>query len=133
MICLDTNIILRFILNNDPDLSPKARLIIEKIQSDKIKVYLPMLAVSEIVFTLERSYRLPKEEIVKSLLTIFSLPSLNVENREQIEEAFRDYLEKNVNFPDAFYIALMKKKRIKKIYSFDRDFDKFPKIQRLED
>ncbi|MBU1000185.1 PIN domain-containing protein [Patescibacteria group bacterium] len=132
MILLDANIVLRFVLNNDPVLSPKSKNIIQKIQSGKTTAYLYTLALSEIIFTLEGSYRLPKEQIVKTLSTLFNLPNIKVENHQLLKKAFNYYLDKNVNFPDAYYIALMSKKNIKEIYSFDRDFDKCSEITRLE-
>jgi len=42
------------------------------------------------------------------------------------------YVEKNISFIDAYLVVLMAKKKIKKIYSFDKDFDKIPGILRLE-
>ena len=132
MICLDTNIILRFILNNDPNLSPKAKAIIEEIQQGKIQIYLCLLAISEVIFTLERSYHLPKVEIIKTLSILINFPNIKVENQKLIETSFVYYLDKNISFIDAYHIALMGRKKIKEIYSFDRDFDKFPQIKRLE-
>ncbi|MDO8570950.1 MAG: PIN domain-containing protein [Candidatus Daviesbacteria bacterium] len=132
MICLDANIILRFVLDNDPILSPKAKIIIEKIQLGKTRVYFCLLALSEVIFTLERSYHLPKKEIVKALSVLFSYSNIKVESQKLIEEAFVYYVDKNVSFVDAYYLTLMQKKNIKKIYSFDRDFDKFLQIKRLE-
>lgn len=132
MILIDTNIILRFILNNDLSLSPKARIIFEKITKGKIKTFISLLITSEVIFTLERSYKIPKVEIVKSLSHIFKLTNLIVEKRELVEQAFVYYLENNISFPDAYQVALMLEKKVKQIYSFDEDFDKFPQIKRLE-
>jgi len=133
MICLDSNIILRFVLDNDPKLSPKAKAILEKIQLGKIKTYLSLLAISEVIFTLERSYHLPKKEIVKTLSIVFKIPNLKVENQKLIKEAFVYYAGKNISFVDAYHVVWMSKKKINKIYSFDRDFDKISAIKRLEE
>lgn len=132
MICLDANIILRFILDNDFKLSPKAKAIFEKIQLGKSKTYLCLLVVSEIIFTLEKSYHLPKKEIVKTLSALIKTPSIRVENQKLIEAAFVYYVEKNISFVDAYQVALMLKKDINQIYSFDQDFDKVSVLQRLE-
>lgn len=132
MICLDANVILRFILDNDPNLSPKAKIIIEKIQLGKTQIYLCLLALSEVIFALERSYRLPKKEIAKTLSILLNYSNIKVENQKLIEGAFVYYVDKNISFTDAYYLTLMRKKNIKKIYSFDKDFDKFPQIKRLE-
>lgn len=132
MILVDTNIILRFILNDDLSLSPKARIIFEKITKGEIKTFISLLVTSEVIFTLERSYKIPKAEIIKSLTHIFKLANLIVEKQELVEQAFVYYLDQNISFQDAYQVALMQKKKIKQIYSFDSDFDKFPQIKRLE-
>ncbi|MBI2600508.1 PIN domain-containing protein [Candidatus Daviesbacteria bacterium] len=132
MILVDTNIILRLILNDSPILSPKARIIFDKITKNKAKIFISLLTISETIFTLERSYKIPKVEIVKSLSQIFKLTNLTVEKQTLVERTFAYYIEKNISFPDAYHVALMQKKKIKQIYSFDEDFDKFPQIQRLE-
>lgn len=132
MILVDTNIILRLILNDSPILSPKARIIFEKITKSKAKIFISLLTISEIIFTLERSYKIPKAEIVKSLSQIFKLSSLKIEKQTLVEQAFTYYVEQNISFPDAYHVALMQKKKIKQIYSFDSDFDKFPQIKRVE-
>ena len=132
MILVDTNIILRLLLNDSPILSPKARIIFEKITRGELKTFISLLTTSEVIFTLERSYRIPKVEITKSLSQIFKLTNLTVEKQELVEQAFVYYLDKNISFPDAYHAALMQKKKVKQIYSFDSDFDKFPQIKRLE-
>lgn len=132
MILVDTNIILRLFLNDSPILSPKARIIFEKITRGKLKTFISLLTTSEVIFTLERSYKIPKAEIIKSLSQIFKLTNLTVEKQGLVEQAFVYYLDKNISFPDAYQVALMQKKKVKKIYSFDSDFDKFPQIERLE-
>lgn len=131
MILIDTNIVLRLILDDDSVLSPRARSIFEKIGKGKIKVFLSLLTLSEIVFTLERSYKIPRSEIVKSLLQLFRVKSLTIERQKLAEKAFIFYANKNISFPDAYHVALMEKKRINNIVSFDSDFDKFPEIKRI--
>lgn len=132
MILLDTNIILRFILNNDPILSPKAKTIFEKTSHDKDKIYISLLAISEIIFTLERSYKLPRLEIVSKLLQIISPTNFIVEKRKLIEQALAYYVDENVSFVDAYHVVFMEQRNLKQIYSFDSDFDKFPQIERLK-
>ena len=132
MILLDTNIILRFILDDDPILSSKTKTIFKKIEQEKNKVFISLLTLSEVIFTLERSYKLPKKEITDKMLAIGQIPNIVIENYKILPGIFTFYIEQNISFIDAYHIALMHKKKIKEIYSFDHDFDKFPQIKRLE-
>ncbi|KKS14165.1 hypothetical protein A2617_01210 [Candidatus Daviesbacteria bacterium RIFOXYD1_FULL_41_10] len=132
MIFLDANVILRFILDNDPHLSPKAKAIFEKIDRGEIKVDVTLLTISEVAFTLERSYKLLKSEITDRVLGLIKSPNINFEKHDLLPKILILYVEKNISFIDAYHAVLMNKNKIKKIYSFDRDFDKISTIQRLE-
>lgn len=132
MILLDTNIILRFILKDHPIYSPKSETIIKKVDKGEVKVYISWPTILEVVFVLQNSIKLPKKEIAEKLLPIFHLENVNLEQRSLLDIIFGYYVDKNISLTDAYNAALMQKKKVKKIYSFDSDFDKFPQIKRLE-
>ena len=132
MIFLDTNIILRFILKDHPTYSPKAEAIIEKIDKGTVEVYISWPTILEVVFVLQNSIKLPKKEIAEKLLPIFHLENVNLEQGGLLDIIFEYYVEKNISLTDSYNATLMIKKKVKKIYSFDSDFDKFPQIKRLE-
>ena len=131
MIFLDANIILRFILDDDPTLSPKAKSIFESISRSKSKIFISQMAAFEVTFTLERTYKLPKSDVRQEFLKIIKVENIILDKREILEKALFFYEDKNISFADAYQAALMFKKKVKKIYSFDRDFDRFPQIKRL--
>lgn len=131
MIFLDTNIILRFILKDHPIYSPKAETIIEKIDKREIKTYISWPTIMEIVYVLQNSVKLPKKDIAEKLLPIFHLENIALEHSNLLDMVFEFYLDKNISLTDAYNVALMLKKKINEIYSFDSDFDKFPQIKRL--
>lgn len=132
MIFLDTNIVLRFILKDHPVYSPKAEAIIKKIDQGEIRVYISWPTILEVVFVLQNSIKLPKKEIAEKLLPIFHLENVSLEHGKLLDNIFGYYVDKNISLTDAYNAALMEKKKVKKIYSFDSDFDKFPQIKRLE-
>ncbi len=132
MIFLDTNIILRFILKDHPIYSPKAEEIIGKIDNGKVKVYISWPTILEVIFVLQNSVKLPKKEITEKLLAIFHLENVLLEQKVLLDSVFEYYVDKNISLTDAYNATLMQKKKVKQIYSFDEDFDKFPQIQRLE-
>ena len=132
MIFLDTNIILRFTLNDHPTYSPKAAEIFSKIESGTIKVCTSWLVIFEAVFVLQNSHGLAKSDISQKLLPILTMQNIALDQKHLLKETLGYYVDKNISFADAFHVALMNKKNINQIYSFDRDFDKFPHINRLE-
>jgi len=74
---------------------------------------------------LEEALTIEEEILLRDNITIY-------------EVTVEDYLkavplakEKKIGINDALAYIIMKEKRIKKIYSFDKDFDKFQDIQRI--
>ncbi|MEK7521233.1 MAG: PIN domain-containing protein [Patescibacteria group bacterium] len=132
MIFLDANVILRFIVDDNPTLSPKAKLIFESIDKGGHKVFISPMAIFEVAFTLERTYKLSKSEIRQKFLPIIKLDNVTTDKKDIVERALDFYVDKNVSFADAYQAALMLKKKVKKIYSFDPHFDRFSGIKRLE-
>lgn len=133
MIFLDANVILRFLLDDNPKLSPKAKSIFETINKRKTEVFVSSMAIYEVVFTLGRTYKLQKSDIRQKLLSIINIQNVTVNKRDTIEKALSFYEDKNVSFVDAYQAALMEEKGVEKIYSFDPHFDRFPQIKRLVD
>lgn len=133
MIFLDSNIVLRFVLDDNPKLSPKASGIFSRISSGEVKVFIPWVVLAEIVYVLLKVYKLKKDVIVEKLMPVISLENIMMSNKNIYKEVFRMFVGKNVDFEDAYQVALMGKKNVKEIYSFDEDFNKFPQIKRLID
>ena len=68
---LDTNIILRFLLRDMPDQSPRAIAVIKGSQC-----YVTDTVITETVFVLEKIYRAPRNYIAASLKPFLSFPNL---------------------------------------------------------
>jgi predicted nucleic acid-binding protein len=132
MIFLDTNIILRFILQDHLLYSSKAKKIFRKIDLGEVIVYTTWLVIFEVVFVLQNSQQLSKPEIAAKLLPILLLENLKMDHKNLINSTFKNYVTENISLADAYHVALMEQKQIKKTYSFDKDFDKFKNILRKE-
>lgn len=122
---VDTNVILRFLLG-EPD-----SVAVQKILNGKHILLISDIVIAEIIWTLNRFYKWPKEKIIEFLVVL--LKSSNVEfNEPIIFSSFNTFLKNNIKYTDAYISELMRGANIEEIYSFDRDFDKIPGIKRVE-
>jgi predicted nucleic acid-binding protein len=129
---LDTNILLRHLRQDHPQHSPKATALIVQIETGQVQVFLSEIVVFETVFTLERSYKIPKPLIQAALLPIINLPGITMLGKRKFKDVFDLYVSLNIPFPDAYLAIHMKQRRSTDIYSFDGDFDKISHVTRLE-
>jgi predicted nucleic acid-binding protein len=128
---LDTNILLRHLRQDHPQHSPKATALLAQIEQRELRVRLSDIVIAETVFTLQRSYKVPKPAIAQVLLDIINLPALTVNNKRRFKAIFDLYVQLNVPFPDAYLAVQMQQTGSSQIYSFDTDFDRIAGVQRI--
>ena len=129
---LDTNIILRHFLQDDPDHSPRATAYLTRVERGEVQVRIAATVVFEVVFTLQRRYRLSKSAIRDAVLPLLELPAVVLPGKRLLRRAFDLYVDLNLPFADAYHAALMQSLGLRGIVSFDRDFDRIPGVTRLE-
>ncbi|MDP2663454.1 MAG: PIN domain-containing protein [Dehalococcoidia bacterium] len=129
---LDTNVILRHLLGDHPDHSPRATAFLQRIEQGETQVRTADTVVFEVVFTLERQYRRPKVEIRDVLLPLIDLPGIVLPGKRRLHQTFDLYVDLNIPFADAYHAVLMEHFNLDQIISFDRELDRVVGIQRVE-
>lgn len=129
---LDTNVILRHVLGDHPDQSPKATAYLAKIENGELRVRTADTVIFESVFTLERFYHQPKSKVQQALLPLIELPGIVLPGKRSFRKVFELYVSRTLPFADAYHAVLMERLKLKEIATFDRHFDKIPGINRRE-
>jgi predicted nucleic acid-binding protein len=129
---VDANVFLRYFTGSDPAKAERARQLLERVERGEEKVTTDTLVVFETVFTLERSYKVPKPQVREMIADIFSLPGIQLRGKRLCFDALDLYVAKNVSYVDAYIATSMKARGLTEIYSWDSDFDKLPGIRRVE-
>jgi len=129
---LDANIVLRFLTNDLLEKADRCAKLLILIEAGSEEVWLPDLVLADIVWTLEKFYNQSKKRIQELLIPILELHGLRYTNKKVAKDALRLYVEKNLDWTDAFVAAQMLAQKKIEIYSYDRDFDKIEGITRLE-
>lgn len=117
---VDTNIFLRYLTNDNPTVADKIDKYFKEAIHGSIRLITSELVVAEIVWVLESFYELPKEQIFEMISKIINTRGINVINSELLSDALDIYLEKNIDFVDAFNVSLMKKMKVKNVLTLDK-------------
>ena len=128
----DTNIFLRFLTNDDVIKAKRALLLLKRVEEGKEKIVTSPLVIFELIFTLDKFYKVSRNDILEMVSVIINLEGLIVELKDVFIPALKLFADKNISFADAFNASIMKSKNIAEIYSYDTDFDKIEKIKRVE-
>ena len=106
MIGLDTNILVRYLTQDDPIQSPKARQIIERRLTEENPGFISIVAMVETVWVLERAYRLANHEIAAAVERMLQTDVLVVEQEQEVFTAMIGLKEGRGSFADALIAAL---------------------------
>jgi predicted nucleic acid-binding protein len=130
---LDTNILLRHILGDSAEQSPRATAVISRIARGEETVRLADTVVFEAVFTLERFYRVPRSAIRDALQPILHLPGVILPGKTAYSRVFDLYVgSAGLSFADCFQIVLAQRLNLRSIISFNRAIDRVPGVTREE-
>lgn len=104
MIALDTNVLVRYLVQDDPKQSGEATRLIERAVEREESLYLSQIVVCELVWVLSYAYGFPRKEIAAVLDTLRRAAQLEIEGAESVRRAIDDYSSGRGDFAD-FLIA----------------------------
>jgi predicted nucleic-acid-binding protein len=114
---VDANVILRYLLNDKYDLSLKAASIVEE------NAFIPTEVIAEVVYVLEKIYKVSRSEISGILLQMVSMPSIIVSEISIIRMAFDLYAGKRIDFVDALLAGYSTLPGVE-VFTFDKKLKK---------
>ena|SRR5688572_1451710 len=131
---LDSNTLLRYFTRDDEAKAQKALALLQRVESGEERVETSLIVIFEVVFTLERFYKVPRERIHSLLTPIVELRGLRLAGKALIELSLDDYARapRRVSFADIYNARYARSRGIEQIYSWDRDFDEIQGISRVE-
>lgn len=120
MIGLDTNILVRYLAQDDPVQSPRATKIMESRFTEANPGFITVVAMVETVWVLDRAYGLSDGEIAAALESILQADTLVVENEPEVFMATMALKEGLGSFADALVAALGDKAGCTRTLTFDK-------------
>ena len=129
---LDTNILLRHILQDDEEKSPRATAYVARIGRGEVRVRTSDIVIFETVFMLQRRYRQAKAAIRDVLLPLIALPGIILPGKHRFRRVFDLYVNLNLSFADAYHAVLMDRLGLVEVVTCDREFERVPGIRRVE-
>ena len=124
---VDSNLLLRFLLADHPELSPKAVRLFQQAADRRCLLILTALGLAEAVWVLTSFYELDRGQIADGLAKLIDRAGVHCPERDIIIDALRRFARTNCDFYDCYLGALAVSSDIG-IASFDKDLAKFRDI-----
>lgn len=120
MIGLDTNVLVRYVAQDDPKQSPMATRLIESLTVDA-RGYVSIVSVVELVWVLTDCYALPKGELCEVLGTLLRTREIVVAHADTVWQALRLFREGKADFADCLIERSANEAGCDYTTTFDRD------------
>ena len=99
MIGLDTNVLVRYVTQDDPIQSAKASDLIESLTTLS-PGFVSLVSVVELVWVLQSCYQSAKSDVVVVLETLLRTRELTIEHAETLWQALRRFTASKADFAD---------------------------------
>lgn len=129
MIGLDTNVLVRYLTQDDPIQSPRATDFMEHLLTADNPGFVSIVAIVETVWVLDRAYGLGAIEIAATVERLLQADALMVENEQEVFTAMIALKEGHGSFADAVIAALGAKAGCAHTVTFDRKALRLPGFQ----
>ena len=130
---IDTNVIVRFLTNDDPVLSPRAYAFFQKLETGSATASLTEAVLVETVQVLSSKnlYHQPRADIARHLGNIIRLHGIKLPRKRRYLRALELYVtHPSLSFVDALLAVYAEESPSPTVISFDEGFDRLPGITR---
>ena len=120
MIGLDTNVIVRYITQDDPKQAAKANKLIETSLSAHNPGYITLVTLVEIVWVLDSCYEQSKDSILNVIHALLTTRQIVVERADSVYIAMKRYGSGKANFSDAVISVVAENDGCDSMVTFDK-------------
>jgi predicted nucleic-acid-binding protein len=132
MIGIDTNILVRYLTNDDAEQSIAVANFFEQYSCNESSIYINNIVLCEVIWVLESGYKYPKHQITNSLKLVLQTPEFAFDNHAIIVKALYEYEQSNgADFSDILISFTNKNHGCETTYSFDKKAIKHSYFQEL--
>ncbi len=126
MIGLDTNILIRYLTQDDPKQSAKATEILERRLTPSNPGFVSVVAMVETVWVLDRAYDFTNQEIATAVERLLQVEVLAIENEQQVFTAMVALKQGRGSFVDALIAELALRAGCTRTLTFDQKAARLP-------
>lgn len=129
---VDANVILRFVLGDNPRLSAKARAVFGAMEAGEVVLECDPVNLAEAVWVLASHYKATCGDIAEALLPLLKADGFRMSDKARYVRALELYGEGALRFGDACACATAETDCEGRLISFDRTLSRVAGIERAE-
>jgi predicted nucleic-acid-binding protein len=116
---LDTNVLVRYIMQDDEKQSPQATKLIESL-TPEARGFVPLVALVEVVWVLAGCFELDREQLVAALEGLLRTKEIGVERADVVWRAVQVFAKGSADFADCLIERCAAAEGCERTMTFDR-------------
>ena len=117
---LDTNILVRYLVQDDPEQSKLATQFIETRCTDEQPCHINHIVLCELCWVLESNYQLVRDDISNVIEQLLQVEQLDVIGIDSVWRALNDYKNSNADFSDHLIARIHQYNGCRTTMTFDK-------------
>ncbi len=132
MTALDTNVLVRFLVQDDEKQAKQVHARLKKAEKNKEQLYVPQAVILETIWVLGHAYGFQRPEILNRIEALMQMPIFLFEADDVLEGLVEQGRQTNLDLSDLLIALSAENQGAKSILTFDRKAAKYSLFQLLK-
>lgn len=128
---LDTNILVRYLTQDDPNQAKKANKLMDNYINKKQSLFINNIVFCELIWVLERGYKYSRQQIAGCIKNLLCSQEFAFEHLDVLWISLQKYDKENMDFADVLISELNATYGCIFTYSFDNKASRLPNFKLL--
>ena len=129
---LDTNVLVRYLVQDNTQQALQASHFIETQCTDETPCFIGQIVLCELAWVLESNYHQSRAQIALVVEQLLQIGQLEIMEPEVVWRALEDYKKSNADFPDHLLARVNESKGCESTLTFDKKAAKQPAFKMLK-
>ena len=120
MISIDTNILVRFLTQDEPTQSKKVNKLFESCAQNRISIFVSSVVIIESIWVLESAFKMAKTDVCMAMTKVLQGDLFTFKNQTVLMKAMMFYENNPADFSDYFILLSSESAGCKELKTFDK-------------
>ena len=120
MLAIDTNVLIRYLINDDPLQAQSAKKIIQSAIDEHNQVFISIITLIESIWVFESVYSFPKKELLLIIADLLDNDAFKLEDEALVQSALNYFRKGSADFSDYTAALIALKHNCSKLVTFDK-------------
>jgi predicted nucleic-acid-binding protein len=120
MAALDTNVLVRYLVQDDPAQADRVEQLIDAALAAGETLYVPVTVALELEWVLRSNFKFSKTQVIFAFSRMLAAIELSLQSEAALEAALAQYRNGTADFADCVHVALARVAGEQPLWTFDR-------------